>query len=303
MRAIVQPGGSVRDDEAIAAANAAGVTMYLTGTRHFFPLRRRRRPGLGCAPCAFSGRLSSPWPPPSPPPSSPPPGVGRRRSRATSRARRSSARPTRGARSRRTSVATRGRRTCCSSWPDARQRAGRSHDGQLPGPPPQAQARTAMWIVPTMNPDGPPQGHAHERARRRPQPQLADERLDAQGQGHAHVGWQGRAQSERETKVMMRFLKRVKPETTSPRSTSRTASSARAPGPRLAPAPGHRARAPAQVAAGRSLRQGLADAHRLVPPLLRPPRHGHVRSSNRSNPSRRGRQEGEPAIMTAARVR
>jgi phosphoribosylaminoimidazolecarboxamide formyltransferase/IMP cyclohydrolase len=36
VRAIVQPGGSVRDDEVIAAATAAGVTMYLTGTRHFF---------------------------------------------------------------------------------------------------------------------------------------------------------------------------------------------------------------------------------------------------------------------------
>ena len=34
--AIVQPGGSVRDDEVVAAAQAAGVTMYLTGTRHFF---------------------------------------------------------------------------------------------------------------------------------------------------------------------------------------------------------------------------------------------------------------------------
>jgi len=36
VRAIVQPGGSVRDAETIAAAEAAGVTMYLTGTRHFF---------------------------------------------------------------------------------------------------------------------------------------------------------------------------------------------------------------------------------------------------------------------------
>ncbi|KAA1374608.1 bifunctional phosphoribosylaminoimidazolecarboxamide formyltransferase/IMP cyclohydrolase [Aeromicrobium fastidiosum] len=34
--AVVQPGGSVRDDESIAAAKAAGVTMYFTGTRHFF---------------------------------------------------------------------------------------------------------------------------------------------------------------------------------------------------------------------------------------------------------------------------
>ena len=36
VRAIVQPGGSVRDEETIEAARAAGVTMYVTGTRHFF---------------------------------------------------------------------------------------------------------------------------------------------------------------------------------------------------------------------------------------------------------------------------
>ncbi|MDM7831928.1 bifunctional phosphoribosylaminoimidazolecarboxamide formyltransferase/IMP cyclohydrolase [Cellulomonas edaphi] len=35
VRAVVQPGGSVRDDEVVAAAEAAGVTLYLTGTRHF----------------------------------------------------------------------------------------------------------------------------------------------------------------------------------------------------------------------------------------------------------------------------
>jgi phosphoribosylaminoimidazolecarboxamide formyltransferase / IMP cyclohydrolase len=34
--AIVQPGGSIRDDAVIEAAQAAGVTMYVTGTRHFF---------------------------------------------------------------------------------------------------------------------------------------------------------------------------------------------------------------------------------------------------------------------------
>ncbi len=34
--AVVQPGGSVRDPEVIAAANAAGVSMYFTGERHFF---------------------------------------------------------------------------------------------------------------------------------------------------------------------------------------------------------------------------------------------------------------------------
>ncbi|HWM00978.1 MAG TPA: bifunctional phosphoribosylaminoimidazolecarboxamide formyltransferase/IMP cyclohydrolase, partial [Actinophytocola sp.] len=35
IRAIVQPGGSVRDAEVIAAADAAGASLYLTGTRHF----------------------------------------------------------------------------------------------------------------------------------------------------------------------------------------------------------------------------------------------------------------------------
>lgn len=35
VRAIVQPGGSIRDDEVIEACRAAGVTLYLTGTRHF----------------------------------------------------------------------------------------------------------------------------------------------------------------------------------------------------------------------------------------------------------------------------
>ena len=36
VRAVVQPGGSVRDEEVIAAAKAAGATMYFTGERHFF---------------------------------------------------------------------------------------------------------------------------------------------------------------------------------------------------------------------------------------------------------------------------
>ncbi|HEY2723486.1 MAG TPA: bifunctional phosphoribosylaminoimidazolecarboxamide formyltransferase/IMP cyclohydrolase [Pseudonocardiaceae bacterium] len=35
VRAVVQPGGSVRDGEVIAAAEAAGASLYLTGTRHF----------------------------------------------------------------------------------------------------------------------------------------------------------------------------------------------------------------------------------------------------------------------------
>ncbi len=36
VKAVVQPGGSIRDDEVIAAANEAGITMYFTGNRHFF---------------------------------------------------------------------------------------------------------------------------------------------------------------------------------------------------------------------------------------------------------------------------
>jgi phosphoribosylaminoimidazolecarboxamide formyltransferase/IMP cyclohydrolase len=36
VKAIVEPGGSVRDEEVIAAAKAAGVTLYFTGTRHFY---------------------------------------------------------------------------------------------------------------------------------------------------------------------------------------------------------------------------------------------------------------------------
>jgi len=35
VKAIVQPGGSVRDEEVIAAANKAGVAMFFTETRHF----------------------------------------------------------------------------------------------------------------------------------------------------------------------------------------------------------------------------------------------------------------------------
>jgi phosphoribosylaminoimidazolecarboxamide formyltransferase/IMP cyclohydrolase len=32
---VIQPGGSMRDDEVIAAANERGITMVLTGVRHF----------------------------------------------------------------------------------------------------------------------------------------------------------------------------------------------------------------------------------------------------------------------------
>jgi phosphoribosylaminoimidazolecarboxamide formyltransferase/IMP cyclohydrolase len=33
--AIVQPGGSIKDDEVIQACKNANLTMYLTGVRHF----------------------------------------------------------------------------------------------------------------------------------------------------------------------------------------------------------------------------------------------------------------------------
>jgi phosphoribosylaminoimidazolecarboxamide formyltransferase / IMP cyclohydrolase len=35
VRAVVEPGGSVRDDEVVAAAKAAGIPLLFTGTRHF----------------------------------------------------------------------------------------------------------------------------------------------------------------------------------------------------------------------------------------------------------------------------
>ena len=36
VKAVVQPGGSIRDEAAIEVAEKAGITMYFTGTRHFF---------------------------------------------------------------------------------------------------------------------------------------------------------------------------------------------------------------------------------------------------------------------------
>jgi phosphoribosylaminoimidazolecarboxamide formyltransferase/IMP cyclohydrolase len=33
--AVIQPGGSIRDDEVIAAANELGLAMVFTGRRHF----------------------------------------------------------------------------------------------------------------------------------------------------------------------------------------------------------------------------------------------------------------------------
>jgi phosphoribosylaminoimidazolecarboxamide formyltransferase/IMP cyclohydrolase len=36
VRAVAEPGGSIRDDTVVAAAQAAGVTLYFTGVRHFY---------------------------------------------------------------------------------------------------------------------------------------------------------------------------------------------------------------------------------------------------------------------------
>ncbi len=51
--AVIQPGGSVRDDEVIKAADDHGIAMVFTGTRHF-----RRRQALSCP--GFAGIQSSP---------------------------------------------------------------------------------------------------------------------------------------------------------------------------------------------------------------------------------------------------
>ena len=35
VRAVAEPGGSIRDDQVIEAAQAAGISLYFTGVRHF----------------------------------------------------------------------------------------------------------------------------------------------------------------------------------------------------------------------------------------------------------------------------
>jgi len=35
IKAVIQPGGSVRDDEVIGAGKEHGMAMVMTGTRHF----------------------------------------------------------------------------------------------------------------------------------------------------------------------------------------------------------------------------------------------------------------------------
>ncbi len=36
VRAVAEPGGSIRDELSVAAAKAAGITLYFTGVRHFY---------------------------------------------------------------------------------------------------------------------------------------------------------------------------------------------------------------------------------------------------------------------------
>lgn len=35
VKTVIQPGGSVRDEEVIAAADEHGMALYFTGVRHF----------------------------------------------------------------------------------------------------------------------------------------------------------------------------------------------------------------------------------------------------------------------------
>ena len=35
IKAVIQPGGSIRDNEVISEANKAGISMVMTGRRHF----------------------------------------------------------------------------------------------------------------------------------------------------------------------------------------------------------------------------------------------------------------------------
>ena len=41
---VIQPGGSTRDDEIIAAANEVGMAMVLTGIRNFRHYKAARKP-------------------------------------------------------------------------------------------------------------------------------------------------------------------------------------------------------------------------------------------------------------------
>jgi phosphoribosylaminoimidazolecarboxamide formyltransferase/IMP cyclohydrolase len=58
--AVIQPGGSIRDDEVIAAADEAGLAMVFTGIRHFRPTDRRSKALTGSGTAWRKGRLPLP---------------------------------------------------------------------------------------------------------------------------------------------------------------------------------------------------------------------------------------------------
>ena len=66
--AVIQPGGSIRDDAVIAAADEAGLAMVFTGMRHFPALRRGASvpvvPGIRASPGSRPGRCARPCSPP-----------------------------------------------------------------------------------------------------------------------------------------------------------------------------------------------------------------------------------------------
>jgi phosphoribosylaminoimidazolecarboxamide formyltransferase/IMP cyclohydrolase len=59
---VIQPGGSMRDDEVIAAADERGIAMVLTGTRHFrhSVARAHRCPRPGASPALRERRATLP---------------------------------------------------------------------------------------------------------------------------------------------------------------------------------------------------------------------------------------------------
>lgn len=48
IKVIIQPGGSIRDEESIQAANEAGIAMVFTGMRHFRHARRNDDERFSC---------------------------------------------------------------------------------------------------------------------------------------------------------------------------------------------------------------------------------------------------------------
>ena len=61
VRAVAEPGGSIRDHLTVTAAEAAGVSLYFTGVRHFYPLTGPRPArGPSSLPPATAGVQAAP---------------------------------------------------------------------------------------------------------------------------------------------------------------------------------------------------------------------------------------------------